>query len=46
LTDGERFLLAVQGFAGKRLTYASLTGGTEFLPANRDNDEGRENQLN
>jgi transposase-like protein len=37
MTDGERFLLAMRGFNGKRLTYAALTGGTEFLPASDEN---------
>jgi transposase-like protein len=29
LTDGDRFMLAVSQIAGKRLTYAELTGKTE-----------------
>src|SRR5439155_13155357 len=40
LTDGERFLLALRGAHGKRMTYAELTSATEFLPASRDNDAG------
>ena len=32
--DGERFRLAVAGFAGKRLTYKTLTGALESSPSN------------
>jgi transposase-like protein len=34
--DGERFLRALSGMAGKRLTYDALISGTEFHPASRD----------
>ena len=40
--DGERFLLAVAGFAGKRLTYKNLIGEMEGLTA-RDSEEGKLN---
>jgi transposase-like protein len=43
LKDGERFIAAVNGMTGKRLTYKALTGGLEFLPASGDN--GVENGL-
>ena len=43
--DGERFLLAVAGFAGKRLTYKALTGALEVAPGS-GNGAGNENLPN
>src|SRR5437763_4903877 len=31
-TDGERFVMVMQGIAGKRLTYKALTGALESTP--------------
>lgn len=33
MIDGERFMQAIAGISGKRLTYRVLTGVTEFHPA-------------
>jgi transposase-like protein len=41
LTDGERFLLAVSGYHGKRLTYKALTSNSPGLrPASENSDAG------
>ena len=47
LDDGERFMLAMHGFEGKRLTYKTLTGDApEVPPASGDKDAESESPLN
>jgi hypothetical protein len=44
--DGGRFLLAVKGMDGKRLTYEALISRAELPPAGRDNGAGNANLPN
>ena len=38
MTDGERFVEAMKGFDGRRLTYKDLIGSVEGAPAFDDNN--------